>query len=147
MQLDDAAIRPYLHADIASVWGIEELRPDAQRVQSSADQLPKASVILQPGVSEPTGGAAASNQAILPHTYHITGTFPYPATGTVNEAAVAQWNALVYVLCLNYPHYYDWRFREEMGWDWDDNAEEQTYSVVVIFTLDFVSRIRSVAPP
>jgi hypothetical protein len=34
-----------------------------------------------------------------------------------------------------------------MGWDWDDNAEEQTYSVVVIFTLDFVSRIRSVAPP
>jgi hypothetical protein len=147
MQLADADIRPYLHADIEAAWSVEGIRPDRQRVANAADQYPKARVNLLPGESDETGGGAASRDVVLPHVYEITGIFQYDPPGsdvTVNERCVEKWNALAALLNAEYPKYHDWRYVERMAWDWDDNPTERTYSVTLTFTLLVVSRVQTI---
>lgn len=146
MQLDDANIRPLLEAAVQAAWNAQAIRADAQRVANAANQLSKARINLLPGQSLPSGGAAASREATLPHTYEITGTFAYPTGGeeTVNAAVVARWNELAAELTADYTHFGEWAYSEEMSWGWEDNATERVYSVTLTFTLFVISRVKTV---
>ena len=149
MQLDNAAILPYIEADVVSAWSLEQLRNAFQHTENAANQLPKARIEMQAGASQGSGGAAASPDVLMPHTYHITGIFAYPSPpSTILEAQAERWNQLVALLTADYPRYHDlWQYSEEIGWDFDDDPAERTYSVTVIFTVNVIAPVKMISVP
>lgn len=145
MQLLDDVLRPILEQDALSAWFASNIHPDTPRVEQSLGKLVRVRIELLGGNTLTIGGGAASRDVVMPHSYRITGTFPYPngSEGSVNAAQVARWNALVALLTADYPCYAGWRYSEEVGWEFADNAEEETYDVSVLFTVLVIAPVRT----
>jgi len=143
MQLDNAAILPLLEADVLSAWSAAQIRLDMQKTQNAADQLPKARIEMLPWLPEATGGGVSAKECKIPHIFAITGTFAYPDSGTILEAASERWNQLVALLTTEQPYYHDlWTYNEQIGGEYDDDPTERTYSVTVTFTLNVISPVK-----
>lgn len=140
MQLQDDVIRPVLEDNLRACWNPVNLRPDAPRVAMDSSDLPDVRVQLLDGETQPTGGAAASRDVVIPHTYEITGRWAYPVSGTVNTSQIARLNEFLLVFTANYPRYAGWRYLESVVWAFEDNAEEETYSVAVTITLEVIAQ-------
>lgn len=140
MQIPDAPIRARLEDDLRACWNPTNLRPDAPRVAQNAADLPDVRVHLLDGEVQGQGPGSAARDVVVPLTYEITGRWAYPASGTVNEAQVSRLNAFLAVFTADYPRYAGWRYQESVGWVFDDQAEERTYTVTVTVTIEAIVR-------
>lgn len=139
MTLGDSTFRPLLTEDMIGAWELEQVHYDAPKVPGSLDVLPRGFLTLQ---TLPRGDRRGFNRQIRPHTYDLTVQFPYPESGTLEEAKVEKVEAFLTLVTTD-AGIYRGAYRYEVG-DIDfetarleDDPNEEVCSISIEFTLEW----------
>lgn len=147
--IDDTSIRAQLHADAIESWELQlpsKIYDSPQFIPSTKNDLPIVFIELNPITPERGGYTAGLGQVSMWHTYIITGMFPWPENGSVEEDKVVKLQAFASQITsqANFRYTSNNYNRDIKDFTFDtsgitEESKEHYYTVSITFAVEVIS--------
>src|SRR5690349_17918290 len=148
MTLADSTLRAGLHPMMSSAWSPKKIYDDAPYVKPSPDELPRAFCHVQDMTPNYAHQQAGFGQAVVPHFYALTLQRAWPTSGTIDQAKVADVQAILDLLTADTVFLRNGTSgyrREVVGILFNGKAEadllESYYQVTVVFQAEVITGV------